>query len=57
MFLTSNGIGSHTIIIIVLTTESTMNKSSGVRWLSVITGLDQWTGPLDWTTGLTFDVI
>ena len=24
--------------------------------LSVITGLDCWTGPLDWTTGLTLDL-
>ena len=27
-----------------------------MSWLSVITGLDWWTGPLDGTTGLTFDL-
>ena len=26
-------------------------------WVSVFAGLDHWTGPLDWTTGLTFDRI
>ena len=26
------------------------------HWLSVIAGLDRWTGPLDWTTGLTFAI-
>ena len=28
----------------------------GCTWVFVFTGLDYWTGLLDWTTGLTFDL-
>ena len=27
-----------------------------VRWVFVFTGLDYWTGLLDWTTGLTLEL-
>ena len=29
---------------------------TGCLWVFVFTGLDYWTGLLDWTTGLTFEL-
>ena len=39
----------------VYVTSATSNWHGPKFWVSLFTGLDYWTGLLDWTTGLTFD--
>ena len=40
-----------------LTAFTVMESIESTNWVYLFTGLDYWTGILDWTTGLTFDQV